>query len=49
MSATQMDVGHVPTMEIRLETGGHLVPFLTGMLIAVVTAVASLLVTGLPH
>jgi hypothetical protein len=49
MSATQMDIGARPIVEIRLETGGHLVPFITGVLISAITAVVSILITGLPH
>jgi len=54
MSATHMSPDHAtdhahPWVEVTERTDGHLMPFVTGVLMFTVAAIVSILLTGLPQ
>lgn len=49
MSASTMSRHFAPSMEITERSDGHLLPFLVGVAMFLVSAIASIMVAGLPH
>ena len=54
MSATHMSTDHVtghahPWVEVTERSDGHVMPFVTGVLLFAVVAIVSILLSGLPQ
>lgn len=49
MTTAHMSTDTHPWVEVTERSDGHVMPFLTGVLLFVASAVLSILATGLPH
>ncbi len=49
MTTMQLTDRAQPWVEVTERSDGHFLPFLTGVLLFVVAAVVSIVITGLPH
>ena len=49
MTTLPMDTHHVPTVEVTERSDGHVMPFLVGMILVLVSGIVSIMATGLPH
>jgi len=49
MTTMQMTSENRPWVQVTERSDGHVGPFLTGVLLFVVTAIVSIVISGLPH
>lgn len=49
MTTMQLTSGAQPWVEVTERSDGHVLPFLTGMLLFAVTVIVSIAITGFPY